>query len=245
MLLQIFASFFAGILTVLSPCIFPFLPVILTNGEKKLKKPLIIVASLSISVIISTLIFKTLVELLDLPKDFLRDLSAILLFVIGFFIIFPEVWNFIENKLEINSKSNQLLLISSKKRGALGDIAIGASLGPAFASCSPIYTIILAQVLPANFFEGTIYLVFYAIGLGLILLVISFLGDVFVRTLRFAVNPHGNFKKIVGFTLIIVGFLIFFDYDKTISSFLLQNETYLNFLEKVIDLESQFTNSFN
>lgn len=244
MIILFFASFIAGVLTVLSPCVFPFLPVVLSSSEKKLKKPIIVITSLCVSIILSTLLFKGSVDLLGLPQDFLRNISSILLFVIGVFMIFPEIWDFIEIKLRIGLVSNKLLNNSQKQQGLAGDALIGISLGPAFASCSPVYAIILAQILPTNFLQGTIYLIFYAIGLGFVLFLVALLGQLIIQKLKFAVNPKGYFKISVGFLLVIISFLIYFNYDKTISSYLLQNEYYLNILEKIISFESSFTKDF-
>jgi cytochrome c biogenesis protein CcdA len=240
MLILIFASFIAGVLTVLSPCVFPFLPVVLSSSEKKLKKPIIVITSLCFSIVLSTLLFKGFVDLLGLPQDFLRNISSILLFAIGVFMIFPELWDFIEIKLRIGLVSNTLLNKSQKQEGFASDVLIGISLGPAFASCSPVYAIILSQILPVNFLEGTIYLVFYAIGLGFVLFLVALLGQFIIRKLKFALNPKGYFKMGVGFLLIIISFLIYFNYDKNLSSYLLENDYYLNTLEKIIFFESSF-----
>lgn len=65
-------SFIAGILTVMAPCVFTLLPVILGGSltGTSWKKPATIIASLSISIFVFTLILKASTALIDIHPDF-------------------------------------------------------------------------------------------------------------------------------------------------------------------------------
>jgi sulfite exporter TauE/SafE len=98
---------------------------------------------------------------------------------------------------------------------------MGAALGPVFSSCSPTYFVILATVLPQSFGVGLVYLGVYAAGLSIILLLISYLGQKFVKKVEWASNPNGIFKRGLGVVFILVGIFIITGFDKKIQTFIL------------------------
>lgn len=211
-------SFLAGILTVLAPCVVTLLPVILggTLGHKDPYRPLIIAGSLGVSVILFTLLLKATTLLIDVPAEFWRSVSGILIILFGVTMFAPILWEKLSFKLKLY-KSEKLL---SKSKGA---IMLGASLGPVFSTCSPTYALILAIVLPNNFTVGFASLLSYTFGLVFVLLLIGYGGHHVTKRFKFAVNPTGWFKRGLGALLIITGLLVFTGFDKSIESFILNS----------------------
>ena len=121
----------------------------------------------------------------------------------------------------LSISSNKAIGAGAGRSGVLGDIAIGAALGPAFSACSPTYLLILAAILPAGFFEGILYLTAYAAGLGVVLLFIALLGQTLIERLVKVSNERGWFKRSIGILLIIISIVIFTGTDKVIGSYLL------------------------
>ena len=215
-------SFVAGILTVLSPCVLPILPIIIggTAISKSKLRPVIITASLALSIIIFTLILKASTTLINVPPLFWRSLSGGIVISFGVITLFPDVWEKLVAKAPIlSAKSGQLLGKSTQKEGFWGAVLVGAALGPVFSSCSPTYAIILASVLPANFVEGFGYLLSYSVGLGLFLLLIGYIGQGLIQKLVWAVNPKGVFKRVLGVVFIIVGIGVIGGYDRNIQTY--------------------------
>jgi cytochrome c biogenesis protein CcdA/thiol-disulfide isomerase/thioredoxin len=211
-------AFLAGILTILAPCVLPLLPVIIGGSLNKenLKPPYLIIASLCLSIVIFTLLLKTGVATLGLNPNTLKAISATLLLLLGLVTIFPHAWEKIAFKLGLSNKSNQFLDQASHQRGAAKDILTGVALGPVFSSCSPTYFLILATVLPTNFFNGVIALLVYSLGLSLSLFAVSFLGQKLIKKLKWATNPEGWFKKMLGILFILVALAIYTGVDKKI-----------------------------
>lgn len=217
-------SFLAGILTVLAPCVMALLPVILggTLGSKNPLRPLVITLSLGVSVILFTLALKATTALIGIPQDVWKWISGGLIILFGLAMLFPNGWNKLAFKLKLY-KSENLVHKSGEKKGLLGAVLLGASLGPVFTTCSPTYALILAVVLPQNFTIGLINLFVYAIGLMIPLLIVGYGGQRLTRKLKWAVNPNGLFKKGLGVLLIIVGIAIFTGYDKKLEAKILQS----------------------
>lgn len=217
-------SFLAGILTVLAPCVVTLLPIILGGslGEKNFLRPLVIAGSLGISVIVFTLLLKATTLLINIPQNFWASVSGVLIIIFGFTMLFPTLWEKVAFKLKFY-KSGSLLNKNSKKKGLKGAFLLGASLGPVFTTCSPTYALILAVVLPNNVGIGIINLIFYALGLTLILLAIGYGGQKVSNYFKFAVNPNGLFKRGLGVVLIVTGLLIMTGYDKEIEKNLIRS----------------------
>ncbi len=206
-------SFIAGILTVLAPCVLPLLPVIVggavTDAHSRWK-PYVITLSLAISVIVFTLILKFATIFIDVPEYVWQIISGGILIVFGLITLFPDTWEKVAAKgnLILMRRSNALLATGVKKESFVGDVIIGASLGPVFASCSPTYFVILATVLPQSFFMGLIDLIVYAVGLSLALLAIAIVGQKLTGKLSSASDPHGWVKKTLGVIFLLVGIFI-------------------------------------
>ena len=129
-------------------------------------------------------------------------------------------------KIGLVTGSSKFMSAGSHQQGAVRDVMIGASLGPVFASCSPTYFLIVASILPASFIEGFIYLLAYAAGLSLMLLLIAILGQALVSRLGWLANPTGIFRRVVGVLFILVGVSVFFGFDKDVQTFVLDNGWY-------------------
>src|SRR3954469_20969205 len=90
----------AGIITAISPCVFPVLPILFAGGASGGKRrPYAIIAGLVTSFAIFTLIATWLLRQLPRPQDFLRNLSIGLLFLVAASLIFPQIGIWIERPL--------------------------------------------------------------------------------------------------------------------------------------------------
>lgn len=230
-------SFIAGVLTVLAPCVFPMLPVILGGslGAKSLFRPFVVILSLAISIVVFTLLIK--VFALGIPESILKLVSAGIIFFFGLTLIFPHLWDVISEKLNLGSASQEMLQKSSTKEGVWGYMLLGASLGPVFSACSPTYFLIVGTVLPQNFFIGFINLLIYALGLFLVLFLVAIFGQQMTAKFSGLSSSNGWFKKFFGFVFIALAIAIFFGYDKVFESWMLDQDFFLN----LATLETKFT----
>lgn len=221
----LFTSFISGILTVLAPCVLPLLPIIIGGsvGSKGKYKPYIIITSLAFSLVIFTLLLKASTLLIDIDPTIWKYISGGLVTLFGLIYLFPDVWTQISVKLGLSKNSDELLDKASQKNGVLGAILLGAALGPVFASCSPTYSLIIATILPVNFFEGLIYIIVYILGLSLVMLAIALLGRTLTKKLTKIADPKGWFKKSLGIVFLIVGVSIITGFDKKVETAILDS----------------------
>ncbi|KKU49428.1 MAG: Cytochrome C biogenesis protein transmembrane region [candidate division WWE3 bacterium GW2011_GWA2_46_9] len=222
-MLLVSLSFIAGVLTVLSPCILPVLPVVLGEAvldkSSKNKKAFLIVLSLAVSVFVFTLALKASALLINVPEAFWKTLSGGIILFYGLSTLFPLLWTRISIALGIEPWANKLLQKSIGSRAIL----TGAALGPVFSSCSPTYALIIATILPQSFAQGTLLVATYTIGLSSALIAIVLMGQKFIAKTKWVVNPTGTFKKLLGLMFVIIGLAIVTGYDKKAELALLNN----------------------
>lgn len=226
-------SFLAGILTVAAPCILTLLPVVVggtiasdDKPERRWRRPLVITASLAVSVIVFSLLLKASTALLGVPIMVWQTISGVIVTLLGINFLYPVFWEKIALKTGLATGPNRFLAATAAQQGTRRDIIIGAALGPIFNGCSPTYALIVASILPASFIEGFSYLLAYAAGLSLMLLLIAVLGQSFVRRLGWLANPSGTFRKTIGVLFIVVGISVAFGLDKKVQTFVLERGWY-------------------
>lgn len=210
-------------LTVLTPCVLPLLPIIIGGSMvdgKNLKKISTILVSLSVSIIIFTLLLKATTALIDIPNTVWKSLSGGVVVFLGLTYVFPTIW---ENAFlsRVSIIFNKLIGKGTVRGNAAGDVLVGIALGPVFTTCSPTYALILATVLPVSFSLGFVYLLAYTFGLAFVLFLVGYIGQSVTERLSVLSNPSGAFKKTMGIVFILVGISIWTGVDKRVEAWLL------------------------
>jgi cytochrome c biogenesis protein CcdA len=216
-------SVLAGVLTVLSPCVLPVLPVVLAGSaaEQSRRAPFIVIGSLAVSVVLFTLLLKATTALLGVPSNVWLIVSGGLIAFVGTSLAFPKIWDAISTRVGLQSAAGGLADRSANERGTTRSILLGASLGPVFASCSPTYGLILAVVLPANFAEGVANILAYTLGLSAVMLAVAYGGRSVTKRLGWATDPGGGFRRGLGAFLVIFGLLIATGTVRTIETWMI------------------------
>src|SRR6266576_880435 len=163
----------AGVITAISPCVFPVLPILFAGGVGATRrKPYAIIAGLVTSFATFTLVATWLLDKLGLPQDFLRNLSIGLLFLLAAILIFPQFGVLVERPLA---------RLSRRKPGndLGGGFVLGASLGLVFVPCGgPVIGAISANAARLHFgWETVVITVAYALGAAIPMLAIAALGQ--------------------------------------------------------------------
>jgi cytochrome c biogenesis protein CcdA/thiol-disulfide isomerase/thioredoxin len=126
-------AFVAGLVTALSPCILPVLPIILAGSASGgRRRPYAIVAGLVASFTLFTLAATWLLDLLHLRQDLLRDIAIAMLFILAATLLVPRFGELLERPF---------LFLTRRRAGDLGGgFLLGASLGLVFVPCAgPVF----------------------------------------------------------------------------------------------------------
>ena len=94
MIVTALLSLVAGVLTVLAPCVLPFLPVIVGGslGHGSRRRPYLIAASLVVSLLVFTLLLKASTAFLNIDPRVWAMGSGVLVILLGVAMLFPGLW---------------------------------------------------------------------------------------------------------------------------------------------------------
>jgi cytochrome c biogenesis protein CcdA/thiol-disulfide isomerase/thioredoxin len=213
MILLLGIGFLAGVITAVSPCVLPVLPIILAGGSTgdTRRRPYAIVAGLVLSFTVFTLSASALLSALGLPQDTLRNIAIALLFVVAGTLLVPRFGMLIEAPLA---------RLSRRPGGDLGGgFVLGLSLGLVFVPCAgPVLATV--SVLAAEHRVGlrlVLLTLFYAAGAGAVLLLVALGGQRATRRLR---QTRAWWRPALGVVMAAAALAVVFNLDQTLQTHL-------------------------
>jgi cytochrome c biogenesis protein CcdA/thiol-disulfide isomerase/thioredoxin len=165
-------AFLAGVVTAISPCVLPILPIVLVGGAAGgRKRPFAIVAGLALSFFTFTLFAAWFLGRLGLPKDLLRNIALALLFLLAAALIVPPLGALLERPFLRFSRYGA--------RDVSSGFLLGASLGLVFVPCAgPVLAVITVKAASLDFGWRTLALTAaYSLGVAGVMLVFAILGQ--------------------------------------------------------------------
>ncbi|HEY1626337.1 MAG TPA: cytochrome c biogenesis protein DipZ [Streptosporangiaceae bacterium] len=148
MLILALIGLVGGLITGISPCILPVLPVVFLAGgagkrtdpcatkDKRSKRPYAIIAGLVLSFSFFTLLGSLLISALGLPSSVLRYTGLVLLVLIGLGMIFGKLGDLLDRPFA-------RLTMGPRNRDAGGGFVLGLGLGLVYVPCAgPVLTAI-------------------------------------------------------------------------------------------------------
>ncbi len=211
-------SFLAGVVTILAPCIWPLLPIVLSASSNAGKRrPLGITLGVMLSFTIFTLSISYLEKIFHIDPNLFRLVAVIIIGLLGVSMLVPS-WGarfevFITRLL--SPFQNKF-----KKQGAgLGaGFVTGFSIGMVWAPCAgpilaTVATLAATQAVNIKIFLVTLA---YVTGFGLPLFFISMAGSWVFARMRRLTKYTGVIQQVFGLLMIISAVLIYTNYDKTL-----------------------------
>lgn len=236
MILLLIIAFFSGLVTILAPCIWPLLPIILsssTTGGKP--KAFGITLGILLSFSAFTLSASYLVSIFHFDPNDLRIFAVIVIGFLGLTLIIPALSARLEGYVSrlsgrFGSTTN------AKRNGFSGGLITGLALGLVWTPCAgPILATIatLAATRAVNF-DIVLVTLAYAIGVGIPLFSFSLAGSVLFTRSRLLNRYTGRIQQIFGVVMILTALAIFTNYDKVLQSKLLDAfPSYTNFINNL------------
>ena len=207
MLTLLLIGFVGGLITGISPCVLPVLPVIFLSGgvqsaraergdEVSGMRPYLVIAGLVASFSLFTLVGSLLLGILNLPQDFLRWSGLVVLVVIGVGLLVPRVQHVLEKPFSwipqrsVTTDGNAFVL--------------GLALGAVYVPCAgPVLAAITVAAATGDIGPGTLLLTLaFAIGTAIPLLVFALAGRRVAERVR-AFRTHQRGIRIAAGVVII------------------------------------------
>lgn len=208
-------AFIEGFALIISPCILPILPIILSGSLTGSKaRPLGIVTGFVIAFSFVTLFSKILVDSFHVNSEFLRNASFIILLMLGVMMIstyLTEKFNLLTQRL--TSVGSSIQTINDPQSGFGGGVLFGGLIGIIWTPCAgPILAVVIVQVVLQQTGAASILTVLaFAIGAAVPMLLIALMGRELMNQFPIFRNYAGLFRKILG--VIIIASVVFLYYD--------------------------------
>jgi cytochrome c biogenesis protein CcdA/thiol-disulfide isomerase/thioredoxin len=209
--LLILFGFLAGAATAVSPCVLPVLPIALSAGATGgRRRPLGIVAGLTLSFTFATVALVYVITALGLPGDLLRNLAIAVLLAFGISLMVPPVAARIEAWLSRFSGR-----AGGARRGGEGfwsGTLVGASLGLVYAPCAgPILAGVITVSASQTFTAGRLAVAFsYGLGSAAVLYLLMLGGRRVVAPLA---RRGPGLQVAMGAVMVLVALAMVKDYD--------------------------------
>lgn len=174
-------GFVSGLVTALSPCVLPVLPVVLTTSVARTSsrwRPFVVVGGLVVSFGVFTLAGGALLSLLHLPQDLLRWAGIVTLAVVGLGLLWPRLGHLVEAPF-VRARMPRL------NRDGNG-LVLGLGLGLVFVPCAgPVLASITVLAATARIGPELVALTAaYCLGVALPLLGFALAGDRILARVR-------------------------------------------------------------
>lgn len=225
MTLLIIFAFLAGIVTILSPCILPILPIILSStlgGKDRGKShPVGIIIGFIASFTFFTLFLSSLVKAIGISPDFLRNSSVFIIGLMGLAMLIPQVQNTLEiifSKLASKIPNGQ-----NSNIGFSSGLVIGFSLGLLWTPCvGPILASVISLAISGSVnFSAFLITIFYSLGTAIPMFIILISGRAVFQKIPWLLSKSGLIQKIFGFIMMFTAIGIFYNLDRQFQVFIL------------------------
>lgn len=224
MLLLYFFAFLAGLVTILAPCIWPVLPIVLSSSiagreerRRPLRRPFGITLGIVLSFTVFTLTLPALTRLLHFDANILRILAVVVIAFLGLTMLIPALSTRVELVLrELSSRFG----ISSRTRkdGFWPGMLTGLSLGIVWTPCAgPIFTAVAVLASTGRVTLDVFFVTFlYVLGIGVPLFVIAIGGQRLISRVKWISKYTGHIQRVFGVIMILAAFAIYTNYDQTL-----------------------------
>jgi cytochrome c biogenesis protein CcdA/thiol-disulfide isomerase/thioredoxin len=200
-----------GLITGISPCILPVLPVIFLSGgaqsARTSRRPYLVVAGLALSFSIFTLVGTVLLSSLHLPQDVIRVAGLVVLVLLGIGMIVPRVEALLERPF---SRIPQRSVDTDR-----GGFVLGLALGAVYVPCAgPVLAAITVAGATGKIGAETVVLtVSFAIGTAIPLLTFALAGRRVAERVR-VFRSHQRALR-VGAGVVVIGLAVALAFNVT------------------------------
>jgi cytochrome c biogenesis protein CcdA len=226
MIASIGFAFLAGIVSILSPCVLPILPIVLGGAASEHRRgPLVLAAGLALSFTVIGLFVATIGFSLGLDLGVFRTFAGIVLLALGLAMLVPAAGARLATAAGPLSDWTQARFGGFDRGGLSGQFGVGLLLGAVWSPCvGP--TLGAASLMAArgeNLGQVALTMLAFGIGAGLPLAALGALSREKLLGLRERMMSAGQgAKTALGLVVVAVALLVLTGYDKVIEAALVE-----------------------
>ncbi|MGL1890570.1 MAG: cytochrome c biogenesis CcdA family protein [Spirochaetaceae bacterium] len=220
MVIITFFAFLSGVITILSPCILPVLPIVLSGSIGGKSKPLGVISGFILSFSIFTLTLSAIVKAFNISPNSMRIVAIIIIIAFGLTLVIPKLQLYFEILVSRFIKQRP----TKQKSGFFGGFMVGTSLGLIWTPCvGPIMASVIGLAISQNVDGGAVVIIIaYALGTSLPMLGIMIGGRKLLNKFPKLMGNTQKIQRFFGILMIVVGLSIGFGLDRKFQGFILQ-----------------------
>lgn len=224
MILLLLFAFVAGVVTILSPCILPILPIVLSSSighqQTSKRRPLGVVVGFVASFTFFTLFLSSIVNLTGISADSLRLLSVIVIAGFGVSLLIPQVQKLTE---QLFTKLAQFAPQSQNRSGFFGGIIVGLSLGLLWTPCvGPILASVISLAITGSVTTEAALITFaYSLGTAIPMFTIMYGGQNLLHRIPWLLTNTEKIQKVFGILMILTAIGILNNIDRKFQTYIL------------------------
>ncbi len=221
-------AFLSGVITILSPCILPVLPIVLSGGVGGGKaRPFGVLAGFVVSFTAFTLTLSAIVQALGIPVDALRIVAVVLIVLFGVVMLVPWLsvrFELLTSRIARKSGGGVGAPGTPKRTGFWSGVVVGLSLGLIWTPCvGPIMASVISLALTQHVDGGSVSITLaYTLGTSIPMLGVMLGGRALLNRVPALTRNSGNIQKGFGVLMIVMGVAIGMGWDRQFQSFILR-----------------------
>lgn len=227
---SIIFAFIAGILSTLSPCVIPILPIVIGSALNEHRYgPFVLALGLTVSFAILGTILASFGSALGINAEHFRIFAAVLMLMVGLILVSPALQERFAVATSSIAGSGNSLLSHMQIKGLKGQFFLGLLLGIVWAPC--VGPTLGAAVTLAS--QGkdlamvVLVMTIFGLGAGIPLAVLGLVSRQGFMKIRGTLGDVVKLGKILmGASLMIMGALILLDLDKSLEAYLVEKSPY-------------------
>jgi cytochrome c-type biogenesis protein len=217
-------AFLAGILSIMSPCVWPLVPIVMSSAATSGRSgPLFLALGLSTAFAVSGTVLTLVLLNLGLNPDGFRYVAAALLLLVAAILLVKPLGDWAV--LRLSRLTSRFNADTGGGGGAAGQFGVGMLLGLVWLPC--VGPTLGAAIALASLGQqmGTAFIVMFAFGLGTAaaLLAAGLVSSGLLNRWRpgmLAGAARG--KQVLGVLMLVLGLMVFTGFDKTLEALALE-----------------------
>jgi cytochrome c biogenesis protein CcdA/thiol-disulfide isomerase/thioredoxin len=214
-------AFLSGVVTILSPCILPVLPIVLSGGVGGGKaRPFGVIVGFVLSFTFFTLALSAIVQAVGLPADALRLFAIAIIALFGLVMLVPALGDAFESLVSRIASGRGGAPGRRSPVGFWGGLPVGLSLGLVWTPCvGPIMASVISLALSQKIDGGSVFITLaYTLGTSLPMLAVMLGGRSLLNRVPALARHAGGIRKGFGVLMLAMAVAMGLQWDRKLQA---------------------------
>lgn len=223
--MDVVLGYFAGLLTLINPCVLPVLPIVLASSlHADRRAPMALAAGMSLSFVLLGITVSALGPALGVNSDSVARGAAVLMVFFGIVMLVPALSGRFSQATSGLAAQADARIDAQSGKGLRGQFISGILLGAVWSPCigPTLGAAISLASTGESLFRATLTMVFFAAGVSTLILGLAYGAHSQMRRRQQSLRVLAErAKPIMGVAFVVIGFGLWFRVNHAIEAFML------------------------